>query len=74
MLANQKVVNIFGIVHTAIKLAALPGIVNSDLEPTFAIHKARFARSDYPHSHIRPFCVRCTLRTENWDVLVVQCA
>lgn len=42
MLANQKVVNVFGVVHTAIKLAVLAGIVNSDLEPTFVIHQGTF--------------------------------
>ena len=39
MLASQKVVNVFCVVHTAIKLAVLASIVNSDLEPTLVKHK-----------------------------------
>ena len=39
MLASQKVVHVFCVVHTAVELAALASIINSDLESTFAIHK-----------------------------------
>ena len=64
MLANQKAVNVFGVVHTAIKLTVLAGIVNSDLEPTFVIHKGTVGtekRSSLTHMALfRP------VHLENW--------
>ena len=64
MLANQKVVNVFCVVHTTIKLAVLTSIVNSDLEPVSAVHKGMFGavkRSSLTHTALlRP------VHLENW--------